>query len=75
MGAQRTLSPLRANETTGPVPEGPSGRCGCRLEDAAMPGVMGDAEPKISAWMRFAATPHVRSPAIKSFMKAVGPQT
>ena len=44
----RTWRPLRANETCGPAPGCPDGRCGGRCGEAATPGVIDGAAPKIS---------------------------
>ena len=56
------------------MPAGPAGWCGSRRGAAEMPGVFGGFEPKISVWMRLAATPQALSPAVRSLMKAGGPQ-
>src|SRR5271155_2667574 len=72
-GAQRTFRPLRAKDTNGPTPADPAGWCGGRRGAAAMLGVLGGVEPKISVWMRLAATPQVPSSTARLFMKADGP--
>src|SRR5947207_14433272 len=36
--------PLRANDTTGPVPASPSGRCGARAAARMTPGAIAEAE-------------------------------
>src|ERR1700691_1528831 len=71
---QRTLRPLRANETIGPEPGGPAGKCGGRCGEGSMPGVLDGPAPNISLWMRARATPHVTRPAVRSLMKVDGPQ-
>ena len=58
---QRTFKPVRANETSGPAPEGPTRRCGGACGEVAMPGVMNGREPKYSVWMRPAAIPTMQS--------------
>jgi hypothetical protein len=73
-GPQRTLRPLRANETSGPEPGSPAGKCGSRRGEAAMPGVVEGPAPKISVWMQPGATPQVARPAVRSLMKVDGPQ-
>src|SRR5712691_2138081 len=70
----RTLRPLRANETSGPAPGGPAGKCAGRRGDAATPGVRDGAEPKISVRMQLAAIPQAARPAVRSRMKVGGPQ-
>src|SRR5208282_5634301 len=74
VGPQRTLRPLRANETSAPKPGGPAGKCGSRRGEAAMPRVMDGPAPKLSVWMRSGATPKAARPAIRSLMKVGGPQ-
>jgi hypothetical protein len=71
--AERTFRPLRAKDTNGPTPADPAGWCSGRRGVAAMPGVLGGLEPKISVWMRLAATPQFPSSTARSFMKADGP--
>src|SRR5262249_3052651 len=70
---QRTFKPLRANDTSGPVPGGPAGVCGGGGGEATTPGVLGGAEPKFSMWIRLAATPQPARPAVRSLIKAGGP--
>src|SRR5271168_227595 len=74
IGPHRTLRPLRPKETSAPEPEGPAGKCGGRLGEAAMPGVMDGPAPKPSVWMRSGATPQAARPAVRSLMKVDGPQ-
>src|SRR6516165_2862434 len=57
---QWTLRLLRANDTSGPVPASPSGRCGGPPATAATPGVLDGPEPKISVWIRRVTTPQGR---------------
>jgi hypothetical protein len=45
------------DDTRGPVPTGPSGRCGGRRAASATPGVFEEPEPKISVWIWWAAPP------------------
>src|SRR5208282_2325119 len=45
---QGTFKPVRANETSGPDPGGPAGKCGSRRGASAMPGVVDGPAPKIS---------------------------
>jgi hypothetical protein len=73
MRAIEELGVPRAKDTNGPTPADPAGWCGGRLGAAAMPGILGGFEPKISVWMRLAATPQVPSSTARSFMKADGP--
>jgi len=47
-GSQRTVRPLRANETSGPRPGGPGGGCGARFGAPTTPGVTDWPGPKIS---------------------------
>ena len=42
--------PGDAKDTNGPTPADPAGWCGGRRGAAAMPGVFGGVEPKISVW-------------------------
>src|SRR5215472_2848996 len=72
--SHETVSPARANEILGPSPGDPAGACGRRRGASFTPGMMGLPEPKISVWTRSPATPQPPSPAVKSSMKAGGPQ-
>ena len=68
--------PLRANETSGPAPGGPAGRCGGRRGEASDARRLGRTRRRtVSVWMRLAATPQPARPAVRSLMKADGPQT
>ena len=68
-GSQRTFRPLRANETSAPMPGGPAGMRGCRRGASATPGVSDGPGPKISRWMRFAVIPQPARPSVTSCMK------
>src|SRR5215467_2584853 len=57
-----TVIPLRANETEGPDPRGPSGRWGLWAVPFR-PGVIPSRAPKISVCTFSAGTPHVESPS------------
>src|SRR6266404_4698140 len=46
-GAQRTLRPLRAKDTSGPVPTGSAGGCGGLSGAAAIPGVRDGPAPDV----------------------------
>src|ERR1700722_9035508 len=71
---QWTLRPVRANETIGPEPGGPAGKCGSRRGEAAIPGVLDGPAPNISVWMQSGATPNAATPEVRSLMKVDGPQ-
>src|SRR5690349_16862651 len=71
---QRTTRPLRAKDTSGPVPGAPVGGCGGRDVAPAAPGMTAVPPEKISEWTRLEATPHAASPAVRSWMKLAGPQ-
>jgi len=60
--SQATVIPLRANETDGPDPGEPLGRCGVR-STRAMPGVMLSRVPKISMGTCSAGTPQFCNPS------------
>src|SRR6266481_338880 len=47
-GSQRTLRPLRAKDTSGPVPTGSAGGCGGLSGAAAIPGVRDGPAPNVS---------------------------
>src|SRR5215472_18810649 len=72
--SQRTLSPLRAKDTRGPVPFRLSGGCGEGRLASTTPDLLASTEPKISVWIDPGAAPQVRRPAVKSRMKRGGPQ-
>src|SRR5271163_2778002 len=72
-GPHRTLRPVRAKDTSGPVPTVPAGACGGLSGAAATPGVLAGPAPNVSLWIRLAATPQVARLAVRSVMKAGGP--
>src|ERR1700754_318649 len=45
---QLTVSPLRENDTGGPVPAGPGGGCGRAVDLSMMPGLIGGRAPNSS---------------------------